>query len=71
MQLVRCLNRCIDRCGISYLPAHSFRVLISGFCTGRIRLFFIFSAEIWNQRNELVAEYDRIVGAVPGKGRSA
>ncbi|MDH4161932.1 MAG: hypothetical protein OEW15_04495 [Nitrospirota bacterium] len=53
------------------MPAHSFRVLISGFCTGRIRLFFIFSAEIWNQRNELVAEYDRIVGAVPGKGRSA
>jgi 3-hydroxymyristoyl/3-hydroxydecanoyl-(acyl carrier protein) dehydratase len=35
------------------------------------RLFFIFSAEIRNQRNELVAEYDRIVGAVPGKGRES
>ncbi len=27
--------------------------------------FFIFSAEIRNQRNEVVAEYERIVGAVP------
>ena len=27
--------------------------------------FFIFSAKITNQRDEIVAEYDRIVGAVP------
>jgi acyl-CoA thioesterase FadM len=26
--------------------------------------FYIFSAEIRNQRNEMVAEYDKIVGAV-------
>jgi len=26
--------------------------------------FYIFSAEIRNQRNEMVAEYEKIVGAV-------
>jgi 3-hydroxyacyl-[acyl-carrier-protein] dehydratase len=32
--------------------------------TGRKAKFFIFSAKISNQRNELIAEYEKIVGAV-------
>lgn len=32
--------------------------------------FYIFAAEIRNQRNEVVAEYDKIVGAVAKKERS-
>ncbi len=31
---------------------------------GRRTKFFIFSAEIRNQRNEIIAEYEKIVGAV-------
>ncbi len=32
--------------------------------TGRRAKFFIFSAELKNQKNEMVAEYEKIVGAV-------
>ncbi len=32
--------------------------------TGRRAKFFIFSAEVKNQKNEIVAEYDKIIGAV-------
>lgn len=32
--------------------------------------FYIYAADIRNQRDEIVTEYDRIVGAVPGAGRS-
>ncbi len=33
--------------------------------------FFIYSAKLRNQRNEVVAEYDRIVGATTGRTRAA
>lgn len=33
-------------------------------CKGRKAKFFMFSARIINQRNELIAEYEKIVGAV-------